>query len=323
MANKKKTSEPKHIKHVNQAEQLEKKVPTLEEMHEEFIKLMKSGEYATAVRNAKATVFTDVFDKAKYALQLFKVFHPEINDITIDDIDIITLEVTLVNSPYNDLGILVKDRFIIRVEAQSTCSVNILIRILIYVAYSYKNYIKAHNLDVYSSKVVKIPKPEFYVVYTGKDKVPSEIKLSEEFFNGADIDLDLRAKVITKSMKGDVLDQYIEFAHEFDRNKDKFGNSDKAANATYDYCIKNGILAEYFIEKGKKEAIGLMKLLFDQETIMRNHDASLIRDTSRRVFVEAAQRFGQSLNDTLKAFIDEFKVDEETAKKDVEEYWKK
>ena len=61
MANKKKTSEPKHIKHVNQAEQPEQKVPTLEEMHEEFIKLMKSGEYATAVRNAKATVFTDVF----------------------------------------------------------------------------------------------------------------------------------------------------------------------------------------------------------------------------------------------------------------------
>ena len=66
-----------------------------------------------------------------------------------------------------------------------------------------------------------------------------------------------------------------------------------------------------------------MKLLFDQETIMRNHDASLIGDTSMRVFLETAQRFGQSLNDTLKAFIDEFKVDEETAKEDVAEYWKK
>ena len=66
-----------------------------------------------------------------------------------------------------------------------------------------------------------------------------------------------------------------------------------------------------------------MKLLFDQETIMRNYEANLVRDTSMRVFLETAQRFGQSLNDILKAFIDEFKVDEETAKKDVEEYWKK
>ena len=309
MANKKKTSE--------------KKVPTPEEMHEEFIRLMKSGEYATSVRNAKATVFTDVFDRAEYALQLFNVFHPEITDITIDDIDIITLEVTLVNSPYNDLGILAKDRFIILVEAQSTWSVNILVRILIYVAYSYKNYITAHNLDVYGSKAVKIPKPEFYVVYTGDEKVPSKIKLSKEFFGGADIDLDVRAKVLTKSVKGDVLDQYIEFTHEFDRNRKKFGSADKVASATYEYCMKNGILAEYFIEKGKKEAIGLMKLLFDQETIMRNHEASLVRDTEMRMFVEMSQEFGKTLADTLKAFIQRFKVEEETAREDVAEYWKK
>ncbi len=66
-----------------------------------------------------------------------------------------------------------------------------------------------------------------------------------------------------------------------------------------------------------------MKFLFGQETIMRNHEASLVRDTSMRVFLETAQRFGQTLAETVRAFIDEFKVDEETAKEDVAEYWKK
>lgn len=301
----------------------EEHVLTEQEMHDAFIHLMKSGEYATTVRNAKATIFTDVFEKTKNAFELFKILHPEATDVTIDDIDIVTLEMTLVNSPYNDLGILAKDKLIILIEAQSTWSVNILIRILIYLAYSYRNYITSHELDVYQAKVIKLPKPEFYVIYTGNRRVPKEIRLSKEFFNGEDVGIEIKAKVITKSTKGDILDQYIEFAHEFDRNKEKFGNAEKAALSTYDYCIKNGILTDYFIEKGKKEAIGLMKLLFDEETLMRNHDISLVRNTERRMFVEMSQEFGKTLTDTLNAFIKRFKVDEETAKVDVAEYWKK
>ena len=42
--------------------------------------------------------------------------------------------------------------------------------------------------------------------------------------------------------------------------------------------------------------------------------AGVIRNTSMRVFVETAQEFGHTLADTIEGFIDEFKVDEETAK---------
>ena len=52
---------------------------------------------------------------------------------------------------------------------------NILVRILIYLAYTYKNYITSHDLDVYGSKTLRLPKPEFYVVYTGDDEVKNEI----------------------------------------------------------------------------------------------------------------------------------------------------
>ena len=117
MADKKKATSTAKSSEEKEEKIQEEKVLTEEEMHDEFIRLMKSGEYATTVRNAKASVFTNLFEKAKYALKLFKVFHPEITDISIDDIDIVTLEVTLVNSPYNDLGILAKDKFIILVEA--------------------------------------------------------------------------------------------------------------------------------------------------------------------------------------------------------------
>ena len=77
-----------------------KPAKTKKEMHADFINLMKGGEYATTSRNAKANVFTDVFERKKYALELFKVLHPEMTKITADDIDVVTLEVTLMNSPY-------------------------------------------------------------------------------------------------------------------------------------------------------------------------------------------------------------------------------
>ena len=85
MANKK--SKKKN----EQEEKNEKKELTEEEKHKRFVKLMLEGEYSTTTRSIKANVFTDVFERKKYALRLVKIFHPEMSDITIEDIDIITL----------------------------------------------------------------------------------------------------------------------------------------------------------------------------------------------------------------------------------------
>ncbi|MDE6971138.1 MAG: hypothetical protein K2P69_15470, partial [Eubacterium sp.] len=47
------------------------------------------------------------------------------------------------------------------------------------------------------SKKVKMPKPELYVIFTGnKGWKPDKISLSKEFFEGADIDIEVKAKVI-------------------------------------------------------------------------------------------------------------------------------
>ena len=39
-----------------------------------------------------------------------------------------------------------------------------------------------------------MPKPELYVIYTGnKGRKPDTISLSQEFFDGADIDIEIKA----------------------------------------------------------------------------------------------------------------------------------
>ncbi|MDE6894975.1 MAG: hypothetical protein K2P43_02140 [Lachnospiraceae bacterium] len=73
----------------------------------------------------------------------------------------------------------------ILVEAQSTWSSNIIIRALEYLVNSYRRYFSDNNMDLYKSKKVELPRPELYVIYTGDRKTrPSEITLSEEFFEG-------------------------------------------------------------------------------------------------------------------------------------------
>lgn len=128
--------------------------------------------------------------------------------------------------------------------------------------------------------------------------------------------------MITESNKGDVVDQYIRYTRERDKNVKKYGQTRKAARATVKYCIENEILKEYFETKGMEEAISLMMMLFDDETVMRNHDASLVRATERRTFVETYQSLGQSISNTIKAFIAKFQVSEKDAEENVKEYWK-
>ena len=127
-------------------------------------------------RTGKDTVFTHLFSEPKYRFQLFQALHPEMTDITADDIIPLTITNVLLDKPYNDLGLLAGDRLLILVEAQSTWSVNILIRFLMYVARTYLDLINVRKLNLYGTKALPLPEPELYVIYTGERRDrPGEI----------------------------------------------------------------------------------------------------------------------------------------------------
>ena len=92
-------------------------------------------------REVKNTVFIDLFSQGEYRLQLFQTLHPEITDVTEDELEIITIKPVITNRQYNDLAFLFRDKLMIFVEAQSTWSINILIRILLYLAETILEYL--------------------------------------------------------------------------------------------------------------------------------------------------------------------------------------
>jgi len=79
-----------------------------------------------------------------------------------------------------------------------------------------KEYFERTGQSLYKSKKVKMPKSELYVIFTGnKGRRPETISLSQEFFDGADIAIAIRAKVIYESDKDNISNEYIVFCKVF------------------------------------------------------------------------------------------------------------
>ena len=111
---------------------------------------------------------------------------------------------------YNDVRLQVRDMLILLVEVQSVFSVNIALRLLLYLAATYKEYVEAQKLNLYGTAAVKIPRPELYVVYTGEQAdVPESLFLSNLYEGTGSVELEV--KVLRGTGCGDIVDQYVRF----------------------------------------------------------------------------------------------------------------
>ena len=103
-----------------------------------------------AKRTAKNSVFLDLFQNKRYLLKLYKTLHPEDEAATEDSLTDVTITNVLTDNLYNDLGFIANNKLMILVEAQSTWTVNILVRILLYLAHSYHEYFQRTCQDYYN-----------------------------------------------------------------------------------------------------------------------------------------------------------------------------
>ena len=218
----------------------------------------------------KDSVFTYIVKQPEYARELYLALHPEDPDITEADCKLVTLENVLTTGMYNDIGLQVRDKMILLLEAQSTFSVNIVLRMLLYLAATYKEYIEEHKLNLYGTEAVTIPRPEMYVVYTGDRKDIAETLLLSDLYGGAG-DAEVHVKVLRGTGNGDIIDQYVRFCKIADEERKRHGRTGKAIEETLRRCIEENALAP-FLKTRQKEVAEIMVTLFDQEKVMEIHD---------------------------------------------------
>ena len=266
-----------------------------------------------ARRTAKSSVFLDLFQNKSYLLKLYKTLHPEDITATEDSLTDVTITNVLTDNLYNDLGFIANNKLMILVEAQSTWTVNILVRVLLYLAQSYHEYFQRTCQDYYKSKKVKIPKPELYVIFTGnKGRKPDKISLSKEFFEDVDIDIEVKAKVIYESDTDDIINQYIIFCKVFNEQTKQNGMTQKAVTETIRICKDRNVLREYLLDR-EKEVLTIMMSLFDEEQIMKSfirserHEAA--QDKVKEKAILMLQK-GKISVDEIQTFFPELSVEE-------------
>lgn len=230
---------------------------------------MNIGNQINVNKQLKDSLFTHLFKEIKYQKQLYSALYDDVDKFKDEDFKLITLENTLVYDVYNDLGLLVKDKLILLVEAKSTYNPNMAVRLLIYIANTYYNYILDNSLNIYGVKKIGLPKPEFILVYTGTTKIDNKVlKLSDSYIHGEEIPLELIVKIITKdNVQDNIISEYISFCQKYDSLKQGLKSKEeilKALKATISYCKEHNILKE-FLELKEREVEEIMMSVFTQE----------------------------------------------------------
>ena len=275
---------------------------------------------------AKDSVFSFIFRQPENTRRLYLTLHPEDIDVTEADCKLVTLEHILTNGMTNDLGFQVRDKLILLVEAQSKFSINIALRMLLYLAATYKEYVEEHKLDLYGSKPVSIPRPELYMIYTGAPRqLPEILRLSDMYDRPGGADLEI--KVLRDTGAGNIVDQYIRFCEISDEKRKQYGYTMKAVEETLRICCEENILMP-FLASRQKEVQDIMVTLFNQERVTEIQEDNLVRDARQeglekgiRAMVLTLKEFTADKAAVAQKLVKQFELLPQTAEEKVAQYW--
>ena len=239
-------------------------------------------------RTFKDSVFTYLFSEPQYMRELYLYLHPEDSDVTEDEFQLVTTENILSVGQYNDLGIQVRDRLLLLVEAQSVFSVNIALRLLMYLVVTYKAYIAAHEMSLYSTKAVTVPLAELYVVYTGtKEDVPETLRLSDLCGGRGSVEVEV---TVLRGGDSSILGQYVDSCKIADEQRKLHGLTKVTIQETMRICQEKGILTP-FLASRRKEVVDIMEMLFSQEEVWEMTKKEIARD-ARQEGMQAGMQAG-------------------------------
>ena len=212
---------------------------------------------------------------------MYNALHGTNLDVKTTDVQPVMLERVLYMKYYNDIAMLIDGKIVILIEHQSTINKNMPFHFLEYIARIYEKITTKD--EKFGRKLVKLPIPEFYVFYNGKDDYPTEsvMKLSDAFMQlddklknqleSANYPLEISVKVININVDKEnpilksceTLKQYSEFIEQVRSNiendvPEPFTNAIKEA-------IKKGFLSDYLNRKST-EVQNMLLAEYDYDT---------------------------------------------------------
>jgi hypothetical protein len=252
-----------------------------------------------ANREYKSSVFSEVFGNEAALRELYCAIEgvelpPDVK-ITVEK-----LQNVLFFGAINDLSFEIGGKLIVLAEHQSTINPNMPLRLLEYITKLYIRRVKPSTL--FGSRLIKLPRPEFFVLYNGEAPFPDEkvLRLSDAFEKAAEwgitekTALDLEVKVYNinagrneaLARKCKTLAQYSAFIDKVRYFNKELGNLAEAITAAIRYCREHDILKE-FLEKHAAEVLEMLLTEWKWEEA-----EAFVREVSREEGLEEGREQG-------------------------------
>ena len=225
-------------------------------------------------REHKDSLFRFIFSDKKALLSLYNA----VNDSDYADkelLEIYTMEDFLYMGMKNDVSFLI-DWNLNLFEHQSTYNPNMPLRGFMYMAASFKKYVELNHLDLYSSKLIRIPVPRYFVFYNGKRPMEDEVlfRLTDQM-EGTDAAekscTEFTAHMVNineghspKMMERcPLLYEYSIFVGEIRKNTEAGMMLVDAIDTAVDECIKRGVLAD-ILRSNRAEVTDMLLKEYDE-----------------------------------------------------------
>jgi len=247
----------------------------------------------------KDSVFTMLFDDPDLLRELYCALEG-VNVPPDAPVSINTLENVLFMEFNNDISFEIDGKLIVLIEHQSTINPNMALRLLMYIGRVYEKIVEGRN--IYSSKRLFIPLPEFFVLYNGTDPFPDKqtVRLSDMFENQSSfglqketesaLELVVRVININEGKNTQIvrrcrkLAEYSAFIAKVREFEPESGSKEEAIKKAIKYCQKHDILKE-FLEQHAAEVLSMLMTEWNmddalavrfEEGIEEGHEAATV-----------------------------------------------
>ena len=306
-------------------------------------------ESVTINRTYKDRLFKIIFGGKKELLSLYNALTGK-NYQNPDELEINTIDDVIYMHLKNDMSFILDDWQNL-FEQQSTFNPNQPLRGFFYFADLYK--VKYFGKKIYSTRLLKIPTPQYIVFYNGTTNMPDkkELRLSDAFQQPTtqpdievvahmlNINYGHNKELMERCQKLKEYAQFIDIIRHYLRENKQWSN-EQAISKAIDDCIQNNILRD-ILQKERLRVMASILSEFDEvgykemirqeayeDAYEEGHEAGLEEGREQELahgvksYIKLAQSIGYAESKIVTMLMQEFNLSEDQASQYVQKFWK-
>lgn len=298
-------------------------------------------ESVTINRTYKDRLFKIIFEDKKELLSLYNALTGK-NYQNPDELEINTIDDVIYMHLKNDMSFILDDWQNL-FEQQSTFNPNQPLRGFFYFADLYK--VKYFGKKIYSTRLLKIPTPQYIVFYNGTTNMPDkkELRLSDAFQQPTtqpdievvahmlNINYGHNKELMERCQKLKEYAQFIDIIRHYLKENEHWSN-EQAISKAIDDCIKNNILRD-ILQKERLRVMASILSEFDEvgykEMIRQEAYEDAYEDAYEegveygvKTLIEFVQDIGYSKEDATTLVKQRFHLSDDAINQYMQKFWK-